>query len=345
MSLIFTQGLGGDQLVTQGWSSATPSASMITQGLGGPLLLLQGLVGAGSGTPFSPSGGLKIGGKASASQKARIAPSGGLALGSSGLVVSRGSHAAAAGGVAAGGAASPVRRASLLGSGGTSLGGSGKLPLSFTIVAGGGISLGGLIATNLLGYHVYTNAGLGGPINYAVPVATVNGQSWTSAVLGAPGHFKLGVRAYNPATGLEEQNIDAAVELVLDPAGRDITEVPPAPLGLRAFPTAAGTIRAEWSCPCGNHGRQPAGFHLYLGSGSIPDYSNPVSTVAWSGGRLGCFTADLSGLTDGQTYSLGVRGFNAVGEEANTAAVIVTADSTPPTLVESLDAIATNQEA
>jgi hypothetical protein len=64
MSLIMTQGLMGGGLLTQGWSSPSPSSSMITQGLLGPHVLLQGLVGAHNVYPITPSGGLVDGGTA-----------------------------------------------------------------------------------------------------------------------------------------------------------------------------------------------------------------------------------------------------------------------------------------
>jgi hypothetical protein len=74
------------------------------------------------------------------------------------------------------------------------------------------------------------------------------------------------------------------------------------------------------------------------------DYSQPVSTVTWSSGRFRAFSANLDGLSDGSDYSVGVRSFNMVGEESNTIAVSVTADGTPPALVDSFVAIATNQD-
>jgi hypothetical protein len=69
-----------------------------------------------------------------------------------------------------------------------------------------------------------------------------------------------------------------------------------------------------------------------------------VATVPWSSGRSGAFSSDLIGLMDGSTYSIGVRAFNAVGEEANTLPVTIMADGTPPVLVDSLEAVVTNQE-
>ncbi len=323
MDRIVTQGLGTDHLVTQGWSTGTLSPSLISQGLGGPQILLQGLVGAGAAELISPSGGLKISGRAGANLSATVKPSGGLA---------------------SGGSASPASSVRVLACGHLGLGGSALAPATFTIVACGGLALGAQQGGAGLGYHVYANTGSGDAINYSVCLATVTGQSWTSPALSAPCHFKLGVRAFDPAVGLEEQNVDAVVELILDTNGNDVTSTPAPPLGLRAFPIAGGKVRVEWTYPGGDPSRQPLGFRVYLGTGSVPDYTLPVSTVAWSSARYGCFSAELNGLGDGSPCSIGVRSYNAVAEEQNATVLHITPDDCPPTVVDSLEAVATNQE-
>ncbi len=321
MSLIIAQGLLGGQVVTQGWS-APVAPNLITQGLGGPVLL-QGLSGV---------------------THLVVWPSGGVALGSSGLGVRQNASATASGGLAIAGTALPVHAASVSCGGGSALAGAAAAHTAHAVAAGGGMALGGVDNQGSLAYHIYINSGTGDPISYASAVAMVTRPAWTSGTLTAPGSYKLGVRAFNPSTGLEEQNIDAVVELVLDAGGNDITQVPPAPLGLRAFSTAGGIVRAEWSCPCGIPLRQPTGFHVYVGTGGLPEYTTAVATVPWSSGRFGCFTANLTGLTAGQRYALAVRAFNGVGEESNTTVLTILADGTPPALVDALQAVATSQE-
>jgi len=224
------------------------------------------------------------------------------------------------------------------------MGGSALAPSAFTIVAGGGMALGAQLGSDGLGYHVYANTGAGDPINYSVCLATVAGQSWTSPALNAPCHFKMGVRAFDRTLGLEEQNVDAAIELILDVNGNDVTMTPAPPLGLRALPIAGGVIRVEWTCLYGDSLRQPLGFHVYLGPGSVPNYTLPVSTVPWSVGRFGCFSADLVGPGNGAPCSIGVRSYNAVAEEQNVTVLHITPDNSPPSVVDSLAAVATNQE-
>jgi hypothetical protein len=190
-----------------------------------------------------------------------------------------------------------------------------------------------------MNYHVYSNGG-SGPIDYAAPIATVAGLSWASGPLAAPGDWKFGVRAFDPATGLEEQNLDCAVRIVLDTMGKDVTDRPLPPVGLRAFPLSGGAARVEWSYPPTRGAKAPAGFHVYIGTGGTPGYSAPIATVAYSSGLLNSFVANLSGLSGGTAYSAGVRAYNASGEEANTTAVSFTAATAGPSPVGSLTAAA-----
>jgi hypothetical protein len=198
-------------------------------------------------------------------------------------------------------------------------------------------------------YHIYANTGIGDPINYHVPVATTLLTTWTSFVLAHPGDWKFGVRAFWSGTGLEEGNLDCAVEIILDGSGNDITNRPGPPTGLRAFATRGGGITVEWhynqltrppaNAQIASRG-MPTGFHVYKGTGGVPNYASPAATVLFGTGFLNNFRAALSGLTDGTAYTIGVRAYNATAEEQNTTTVTVTADASGPTAVLDLTAIA-----
>ena len=187
------------------------------------------------------------------------------------------------------------------------------------------------------GYNVYGNSG-SGPIDYSSPIATVYGTTWTSDALAYPDTWRFGVRAFN-AYG-EEQNLDAAVAIILDASGTDITLRPSPPVGLRAFALAGGDVRVEWGYPVLNRATVPTGFHVYIGTGGAPDYGSPAATVALAAGIADVFIADLTGLVGRTTYQVGVRAFNSVAEEPNTGFVSVTADSAGPDAVDSLTATA-----
>jgi hypothetical protein len=199
--------------------------------------------------------------------------------------------------------------------------------LHFTPIPLGGPTVG-------LGFHVYSNTGVGDAINYVLPVATVFGLTWTSGPLAYPGDWKFGVRAFN--TFGEEQNLDAAVELILDAAGNDITRRPEPPAGLRATAKANAKILVEWGYPSVNRAKLPTGFHVYIGTGGVPDYTKTPVNVLYSSGLAGSYSTTFTGLVDGTTYMIGVRAYNSFAEELNTYAVSVAADATGPLPVDGL---------
>ena len=141
------------------------------------------------------------------------------------------------------------------------------------------------------GFNVYSNAG-SGPINYATPVATVYYTTYTSAPLAFPDDWWWAVRAFNSCG--EEQNLDVAIELILDSSGVDITNRPAAPFGLRAFATANGSIRVEWGYATLTASRKPTGFHVYLAPKTDATLT-PIAPVAATGRARRSGTAMLLG--------------------------------------------------
>ncbi len=197
-----------------------------------------------------------------------------------------------------------------------------------------------IAAAQAVWYHVYANTGAGDPINYEMPVATVDGLSWTTAALSYPGDWKFGVRAFYDSSGLEEQNLDCAVEIVLDSGGNDITNRPEPPTGLRALAIAGGNIKVEWSYPNpASVAKMPTGFNVYIGVGSV-SYVTPAATVSYAASIMNAFTAVLTGLESGTTYTIGVRANNATAEELNANTVSCTSDATGPSSVECLTGVA-----
>jgi hypothetical protein len=191
-----------------------------------------------------------------------------------------------------------------------------------------------------IGYNIYANTGAGDPINYSTPIATVYTLSYTTGALSYPGDWKLAVRAFNLYG--EEKNLDCEVEIILDGNGNDITNRPIAPMGLRAFATSSGGIRVEWAYPKPLvTAKTPTGFNVYIGTGGTPNYSSAAATISYALGIASMFVANLSGLTDGTTYTIGVRAYNTVAQEPNTNTVNVTASATGPASVDGLSGGAT----
>lgn len=189
-------------------------------------------------------------------------------------------------------------------------------------------------------YRIYANTGSGDPIDYTLAVNSTFGLTWTSGPLGFPCDWKFGVRAYDVATMLEERNVDAVVRLLTDATGADITAMPDPPTGLSGVPRASGDIRLDWSYALADRDRPPTYFHVYRGTGGVPDYTTPVATVQYFLAVLH-FSATVSGGSDGIAYTFGVRAYNATGEEVNVLTTTVTADATGPAAVSGLSGSST----
>ena len=74
--------------------------------------------------------------------------------------------------------------------------------------------------------------------------------------------------------------------------------------------------------------------------GSPFGYGQPAATVLFASGSDGVFGVTIPGLTNGVTYTVGVRSYNSTATETNTATVTVTADSVGPLPVVDLVGIA-----
>ena len=82
---------------------------------------------------------------------------------------------------------------------------------------------------------------------------------WLTLIPGCSGSGHFNVNG-------EEQNLDAAVTIILDDSGNDITNRPKPPFAIRSFATAGGSIRVEWAYNTINPRPIPTGFHVYLGT-------------------------------------------------------------------------------
>jgi hypothetical protein len=184
-------------------------------------------------------------------------------------------------------------------------------------------------------YHVYTNDGAGGPIDYDTPVGDTDQLSFLTSVLGQPSDNRFGVRAYDDVTGHEELNADAVVRIVVDGDGVDITLQPAAPIALRARAVADGTVKVSWSYDPAAPGGLPTGFRVWVTLGTVVNFGNPpAATLAFLGPVY--HEVEVESLTDGATYAVGVRAYNAAAEEPNTNQVLVVADATGPDPVDDL---------
>lgn len=188
-------------------------------------------------------------------------------------------------------------------------------------------------------YHVYANDGAGGPVDYSSVVASVtSGTTYVASALALSSDTTFAVRAYDSVSGLEEDNVDCRVRIVVDGSGADVTGRPNAPTNLTARATAGGGAVVEWSYNPRSQGGAPTSFKVWATSGGSVNYAvSPATTATYRVGTLR-FSATLSGLPDGTSYAIGVRAHNASGDETNTLATSVKGDSTGPSAVDGLTA-------
>jgi hypothetical protein len=192
-----------------------------------------------------------------------------------------------------------------------------------------------------ISYQIYSNTGVGDPINYSSPIDTTSGLTYTTGALAYPGTWSFGVRAFYTGDGVEEMNVDAIVTIVLSATGVDISNQPPSPVGLRAFATQNGGVRVEWTEPPTSAAKTPTEFLVYTGIGT-PNYATPAATVLFSSGLNNSFVANLVGFANNTTYVIGVRASNATATEQNLNVVSVTAITEGPSAVVDLVGTATS---
>lgn len=174
-----------------------------------------------------------------------------------------------------------------------------------------------LPVTPVISYRIFANDGAGGPVNYASPIATVSGLTYTGSALAHGSNTILAVRSYDSANSIDDMNMHVRQTILINSSGVNVTSVPTSPVGVTARTRAGGQAAVEWmfsplSAPI------PTGFHVYMNSGSTVNFSlSPVATVPWAQRRR-TYGAVLSGLSDGVTYAFGVRAYNSIADDGNT---------------------------
>ena len=187
-------------------------------------------------------------------------------------------------------------------------------------------------------YHIYANDGAGGPVDYANPIGSTSGPTFLTEPLAVSTDTTFAVRAFDAESGLEEENTDARVRIILDTAGSDISARPAPPIGLTIEATVGGGVRVRWMTPKSVLFGRPLGYRVYLGWPS-PDFEAPALQVPAIDGRD--HVVDLPPLLDGRMIQVCVRAYNATCEEPNTTFVAIAVDATGPDQVELLTAVPT----
>jgi hypothetical protein len=182
-----------------------------------------------------------------------------------------------------------------------------------------------------LRYHIYGNDGADGPVDYTAPIGDTASLSFTVAV-AAPSDTTFSVRTYDDVTGYESAATDARVRVIVDALGADITGRPASPSGLSASPGAGGTADVRWSySPTAD--LAPTSFRVWIVAGAGPiDYTDPPDAITPYLSGTSSYSVTLSGLTDGATYTVGVRAYSATTllDDGNIATATLVGDTTGP---------------
>jgi len=188
-------------------------------------------------------------------------------------------------------------------------------------------------------YRIFANDFAGGPVDYSTPIATVSGSPYATAAIPTGSDVTFAVRTYDSTSGLDDGNVDAVVRIITNGSGADKTAVPAMPSTISATARAGGECRVDWVYVRGSGVAEPTAFDVFITAGTSVTYGTAASTVTYVNGRS-VYTANLTGLTHGTAYRIGVRPKNATGD-GSPIEVSITGKATGPDQPESISGSAT----
>lgn len=192
-------------------------------------------------------------------------------------------------------------------------------------------------------YNIYSGDNSGGPVNYAAPVATVDTPTWQTAALPVPSRTRFGVRAVDDITKLEEHNIDCVYEVTINDQGINVSERPPAPIGLQVEARGTDGVLIRWTYLYRPPLPDPDSFVLRVQMGTM-DFNLPGVLVAPFASGQSQYQATVAGLDSGASYAVSVRSALGPAEDSNTAVLTVQTRSAPPKNPADLMVTATHKE-
>jgi hypothetical protein len=188
-----------------------------------------------------------------------------------------------------------------------------------------------------MNYNIYMGDHAGGPVDYSAPVATATDadRAWTTPALPRGSATRIGVRSVDPATGLEESNVDCVVTVRIDADGNDVSLRPTSPLGLAAAPMGIGGLLVSWRYLGGGSAIAPTDFAVYATAGAAVSYAAPALVIPRGVGRQD-YSAPIAGLIPGQAYAVAVRARGAGGGDDGNATVVraTTAGAAPRNVLD-----------
>ncbi len=167
-----------------------------------------------------------------------------------------------------------------------------------------------------ISYHVYSNDGQGGAIDYTKVVATIPAASasplgsFLVGPLASPSDNSYAVRAFDDVSGVEEANTDARVRVVIDAQGRNVSAQPNPVVGLTVRWTVGETCLVSWGYPSAGQGGAPTRFDVSaspVATSANPGVAIPTTqSVVFLPGTSG-YGCRLDGLATTLDWTVGVR--------------------------------------
>lgn len=212
-------------------------------------------------------------------------------------------------------------------------------------------------------YNIYSNNGSGGPVDRTSAIAQVSGLTYQPAILGSPSDWIFEIRAVDLDTGFESRAADCWTRIVIDDSANDVTLRPNKTNQLRLSATSGPGIEVEFNW-YGSPLKRPTHFDIflvsttvttsseywfsfyydanwfktYLGFPSTPDAlfeTSPIATVSYSRGKT-YYRTEITGLTAGAEYYVGVRAVNDSGHDGQTQFKSIILPAGAPNPVENL---------
>lgn len=161
-------------------------------------------------------------------------------------------------------------------------------------------------------YHIYSNAGNGGDVDYSTPVATTAALSVTLGPLGPGSDNTFAVRAFDTVTGLEEANTDARVRLVISGDGQDLGLPPNTPHAVWLSAALGGGCRVDWAYSASSNCGTSVGFQVAVAKETTPDIPVASVTIPFSNSRP-WYSVSFPGPFEAAAYIATVASYNAAG--------------------------------
>lgn len=186
-------------------------------------------------------------------------------------------------------------------------------------------------------WHVYLGDNNGGPINYQVIVATVSDPTYTTASMPVGSMTLIGVRAFDTETGLEDQNTDVFIPLIVNSNGSNGSDRPGSPLALSVEPVGQDGAAVRWRYLRTPGMPDPDHFHIFEDTGEQVDWNADPDIVIPFNASNADYRVEIVALTTETVHAFGVQAVRGTSRDGNHAVALMTPKGSPPLNVSGLN--------